>query len=60
MLILLLFLIHIQGAFGYFEVTNDITRYTKSTVFESVGKRTRIGVRFSVVSAELGGADTIR
>ncbi|GFG37055.1 hypothetical protein Cfor_00749, partial [Coptotermes formosanus] len=48
------------GAFGYFEVTNDITRYTKSTVFESVGKRTRIGVRFSVVSAELGGADTIR
>lgn len=25
------------GAFGYFETTNDITRYTRSPVFELVG-----------------------
>ena len=55
-----LFLIHIQGAFGYFEVTQDITRYTKATVFKSVGKRTRIAVRFSVAIPERGGADTVR
>jgi catalase len=55
-----LLLIHVPGAFGYFEVTNDITRYTKASVFQSVGKKTRIAVRFSIVSAEKGGADTIR
>uniref|UniRef100_A0A1L7LQE9 Catalase n=1 Tax=Reticulitermes speratus TaxID=60591 RepID=A0A1L7LQE9_9NEOP len=48
------------GAFGYFEVTNDITRYTKSTVFETVGKRTPIAVRFSTVGGESGSADTVR
>ena len=48
------------GAFGYFEVTKDITRYTKATVFKSVEKRTRIAVRLSIVSPERGGADTVR
>jgi catalase len=56
-IIIICFLI---GAFGYFEVTNDITRYTKSTVFETVGKRTPIAVRFSTVSGESGSADTVR
>lgn len=28
------------GAFGYFEVTHDITKYTKMVVFEKVGKKT--------------------
>lgn len=28
------------GAFGYFEVTHDITKYTSAKVFEKVGKRT--------------------
>ena len=37
------------GAFGYFEVTHDITRYCKAKVFEHVGKRTPIAVRFSTV-----------
>ena len=37
------------GAFGYFEVTHDITRYCKAKVFERVGKRTPIAVRFSTV-----------
>lgn len=38
------------GAFGYFEVTHDITRYSKAKVFEHIGKRTPIAVRFSTVS----------
>eukprot|EP01116_Phalansterium_solitarium_P004602 TRINITY_DN1563_c0_g1_i2.p4 TRINITY_DN1563_c0_g1~~TRINITY_DN1563_c0_g1_i2.p4 ORF type:complete len:118 (+),score=10.92 TRINITY_DN1563_c0_g1_i2:74-427(+) len=28
------------GAFGYFEVTHDISQYTAAKVFERVGKRT--------------------
>ena len=39
----------LPGAFGYFEVTHDITRYCKAKVFSSVGKRTPIAVRFSTV-----------
>ena len=37
------------GAFGYFEVTHDITKYCKAKVFEKVGKKTPIAVRFSTV-----------
>lgn len=48
------------GAFGYFEVTHDITKYTAAKVFEKVGKRTRIAVRFSQVAGNLGSADTVR
>lgn len=48
------------GAFGYFEVTHDITQYTAATVFESIGKRTPIAVRFSTVGGESGSADTVR
>uniref|UniRef100_A0A8D1UZ72 Catalase n=1 Tax=Sus scrofa TaxID=9823 RepID=A0A8D1UZ72_PIG len=48
------------GAFGYFEVTHDITRFSKAKVFEHVGKRTPIAVRFSTVAGESGSADTVR
>ncbi|XP_029438889.1 catalase-like isoform X2 [Rhinatrema bivittatum] len=48
------------GAFGYFEVTHDITKYTKAKVFEHIGKRTPIAVRFSTVAGESGSADTVR
>nr|XP_057922319.1 catalase isoform X2 [Doryrhamphus excisus] len=48
------------GAFGYFEVTHDITRYCKAKVFEHVGKVTPIAVRFSTVAGESGSADTVR
>ncbi|KAF4526973.1 hypothetical protein B566_EDAN015799 [Ephemera danica] len=51
---------HFPGAFGYFEVTHDITRYTKASVFSEIGKRTPIGVRFSTVGGESGSADTAR
>ena len=37
------------GAFGYFEVTHDITKYCKAKIFSEVGKRTPLAVRFSTV-----------
>jgi catalase len=48
------------GAFGYFEVTHDITKYCKAAVFSEVEKKTPIAVRFSNVSGESGSADTVR
>ncbi|GFR17455.1 catalase [Trichonephila clavata] len=48
------------GAFGYFEVTDDITKYCKAKLFSEVGKKTPIAVRFSFVSGELGSADSTR
>lgn len=33
------------GAFGYFEVTDDITQYTAACVFSEVGKKTNLAVR---------------
>ena len=37
------------GAFGYFEVTHDITQYCKASVFSAIGKKTRVCARFSTV-----------
>lgn len=48
------------GAFGYFEVTHDITKYTKASVFNTIGKKTPVAVRFSTVGGESGSADTVR
>ncbi|KAF5270997.1 hypothetical protein FQR65_LT05347 [Abscondita terminalis] len=48
------------GAFGYFEVTHDITKYCAAKVFSEIGKKTRIAVRFSTVGGESGSADTVR
>lgn len=48
------------GAFGYFETTHDITKYTKLAPFASVGKRTPLAARFSTVGGESGSADTAR
>jgi catalase len=48
------------GAHGYFEVTADITKYTRAKVFSKVGKRTPTFVRFSTVGGERGSADTAR
>lgn len=42
------------GAFGYFEVTHDITKYTAAKVFSDIGKKTPIGIRFSTVGGESG------
>ncbi|XP_045583173.1 catalase isoform X2 [Procambarus clarkii] len=48
------------GAFGYFEVTHDITKYTKAKIFSEIGKRTPLAVRCSTVGGESGSADTAR
>ncbi|MDO5843640.1 MAG: catalase [Methanocorpusculum sp.] len=49
-----------SGAFGTFTVTKDITAYTKAKIFESVGKKTDVFVRFSTVAGERGAADAER
>ncbi|MPC58809.1 Catalase [Portunus trituberculatus] len=48
------------GAFGYFEVTHDISQYTKAKIFSEIGKRTPLAIRFSTVGGESGSADTAR
>jgi catalase len=49
-----------SGAFGYFQVTHDITSLTRAKVFSKIGKKTPILVRFSTVGGEKGSADTVR
>jgi catalase len=48
------------GAHGYFEVTADLTKYTKAKFLSKVGKRTDVLVRFSTVGGERGSADAAR
>ena len=48
------------GAHGYFEATNDVTKYTRAKFLSEVGKRTEVFVRFSTVGGEKGSADTAR
>jgi len=49
------------GAFGYLEVTKpDIQKYCKAAIFNTVGKKTPLVVRFSTVGGESGSADTVR
>lgn len=49
-----------SGAYGYFEVTNDISKYTCAKFLSKVGKKTDLFVRFSTVGGEQGSADTAR
>ena len=48
------------GAYGYFEVKADITKYTKAKFLSKVGKRTEVFARFSTVGGEKGSADAER
>jgi len=49
------------GAFGTFEVTStEINKYCKAKLFDVVGKKTNVAVRFSTVGGESGSADTAR
>jgi len=48
------------GAFGYFEVTHDVSQYTCADFLSEVGKKTDMLVRFSTVGGEKGSADTAR
>ena len=49
-----------SGAHGFFEVTNDVSQFTKAALFAEVGKRTPMFARFSTVAGEQGFADTVR
>lgn len=49
-----------SGAYGTFTVTQDITKYTKASVFSKVGKQTEVFLRFSTVAGERGAADAER
>jgi len=47
------------GAFGHFQVTNDVSGYTTAAVFQP-GTRTDMVARFSTVAGERGSPDTWR
>ncbi len=48
------------GAHGYFEVTHDLSKYTRAAFLSKVGKKTDVFVRFSTVGGERGSADSAR
>lgn len=41
-----------SGAFGTFTVTNDISEFTRASIFSEIGKQTPCLVRFSTVAGE--------
>ncbi|MFI5864997.1 catalase [Streptomyces sp. NPDC051546] len=47
------------GAYGVFQVTNDVRAFTKADVFQP-GRRTEMLARFSTVAGEQGSPDTWR
>ncbi len=49
-----------SGAHGFFEVTEDVTWFTKASFLRKVGQRTPMFARFSTVAGEQGYADTVR
>ncbi|MFK0191218.1 catalase [Kitasatospora sp. NPDC090308] len=49
-----------SGAYGYFEVTDDVLRYTRAAFLSAVGKRTELFLRFSTVAGALGSTDAVR
>ncbi len=49
-----------SGAYGHFEVTKDVTAWTKARFLSAVGKRTELFIRFSTVALESGSPDTVR
>lgn len=48
------------GAYGYFEVTHDVSEYTCASFLSEVGKKTDVFARFSTVGGEKGSADSER
>jgi catalase len=48
------------GAHGFFEVTDDVTGWTRAAFLAGVGRRTPVFARFSSVAGELGSADSRR
>src|ERR1700688_3359445 len=48
------------GAHGYFEVTHDVTPWTRADFLNEIGKTTPLFIRFSTVGGEKGSADSAR
>jgi catalase len=48
------------GAHGYFELTRSMAEYSSAAVFQDLGARTPVFVRFSNMTGSLGSADTVR
>lgn len=48
------------GAKGYFQLTKDMSAYTKAAIFSGAGKKTPMIARFSQVAGEAGYPDTYR
>lgn len=48
-----------SGAFGHFEVTQDVSQYTKAKFLQK-GAKTDVVIRFSTVAGESGSPDTWR
>jgi len=49
-----------SGAYGFFECTRSMKRYTRAALLSEAGKRTPVFVRFSTVVGERGSTDTAR
>lgn len=49
-----------SGAYGVFEVTQDISKYTSARLFSKTGNKCEVLTRFSTVGGEKGSADTER
>ncbi len=48
------------GAYGVFECTADMSKYTRAAFLSKPGKKTEVFVRFSTVGGEKGSADSAR
>ncbi|OHT15254.1 Catalase [Tritrichomonas foetus] len=48
------------GAFGYFQCTKNMSRFTSADFLSAAGKKTNVFIRFSTVSGERGSADALR
>ncbi|KXJ94044.1 catalase-like domain-containing protein [Microdochium bolleyi] len=55
-------LVHAKGvgAYGFFEVTDDITDICDAAFLNHVGKKTELFARFSTVAREKGSPETVR
>lgn len=55
-------LVHAKGvgAYGFFEVTDDITDVCDAAFLSHVGKKTELFARFSTVAREKGSPETVR
>ena len=54
--------VHARGsaAHGYFELTTSLSQFSRAAIFNNVGERTPVFVRFSTVAGNKGSFDTAR